>query len=251
MMKKPLPRQKNERSRRPLRRGGSQSSRSGFTLIEIILSISILALMMAVAWGSYASATSSQQRMQDINGRLHGVEQAMNRMVRELSMAFITSHGSEETQLEIRYKTGFYGENDRIDFTSMGYVRMFRDDKVGDQSEISYYVKRVRNDAGDLVPSLVRREDAPIDDDPQKGGTIMTLLENVESFRLEYWDDQKAGVSVGSDGWVDEWDSESADQAKRLPSRVKITIEIPNPRGSGNSTFTTQAEIHMIQSIDF
>lgn len=220
-------------------------------MIEIILSISILALIMAVAWGSYSSATTNQQRMQDINGRLHGVEQAMNRMVRELSMAFITSHGSEETQVEIRYKTGFYGEDDRIDFTSMGYRRMFRDDKVGDQSEISYYIKRVRNDSGDLVPSLVRREDAPIDDDPQRGGTIMTLLEDVESFELQYWDDSKADVSVGSDGWVDEWDSESGEQEKRLPSRVKITIEIPNPRGRGKSTFTTQAEIHMVESIDF
>ncbi len=220
--------------------------------MEVMLSISILALMMAVSWGTYSSAATNQQRMQDINGRMHGVEQAMNRMIRELSMAFMTPHGQEETQLEIRYKTGFWGDDDRIDFTSLSYVRMFRDDKVGDQSEISYYIKRIKNDRGESVRSLVRREDAPIDDDPQKGGTVMVLLEDIETFELEYWDDERADMSVGNDAWVSDWDTENADTFGRLPGRVKITIEIPNPSGGrGTLTFTTQAQIHLTPALDF
>ena len=229
----------------------SPRSRLGFTLIEVMLAVSILALMMAIAWGSYSSASRQQQRIQDINMRLHGVEQAMHRMVRELSMAFITTHGAEETQLQIRYQTGFIGERDRVDYASLAYVRMFRDDKVGDQCEIAYYLRNVRNDDGDNVQALVRREQAPIDDDPERGGVVMTLLEDVSSFELQYWDDAKAEVSAGADGWVDEWDSESGEQMNRLPSRIRITIEIPDPVGSGDISFTSEAEVHLVQALDF
>ena len=115
--------------------------RAGMTLIEIMIAVALLTGVMAMGWGSYSVAVSHQQRMQDINERLHGVEQAVNRIVRDMSTAFITKHGDDETQTEIRYKTGFVGDEKRVDFTSMGYVRMFRDEKVGDQSEISYYVQ--------------------------------------------------------------------------------------------------------------
>ena len=111
--------------------------RSGMTLIEIMIVLTLLVAVMAFSWGSYGVAINAQERMQDINERLHGVEQAVNRMVRDISTAFITTHGDDESQTEIRYKTGFLGDDERIDFTSMGYVRMFRDEKVGDQSEMS------------------------------------------------------------------------------------------------------------------
>lgn len=226
--------------------------RRGMTLIEIMIAVALLTGVMAMGWGSYSIAVSHQQRMQDINERLHGVEQAVNRIVRDMSTAFITKHGDDETQTEIRYKTGFVGDEKRVDFTSMGYVRMFRDEKVGDQSEISYYVRDMRNEDGETVPYLVRREQAPINDDFTKGGTILPLLDNVLSFRLQYWDDSKAELAVGSDGWVDSWDTEHSDYKGRLPSRVRIEIEIDDPMIAGETMLiTTQAQIHLTTALDF
>ncbi|MFA5624302.1 MAG: type II secretion system protein GspJ [Bradymonadales bacterium] len=224
----------------------------GMTLIEVMISVALLTLVMAVGWGSYAVATRHQQRMQDINERLHGVEQAVNRMVRDMSMAFMSMHGKDDSQVKKRYDTGFLGERERVDFTSMGYVRMFRNEKVGDQSEISYYVKSVRNGEGRLVPTLVRREQAPINDDFTRGGTILPLLEDVRRFQLAYWDDAKAEQSVGSDGWLDAWDTEHSDYKNRLPSRVRIEIEIDDPLGSREPMIvTTQAQIQLQKALEF
>ncbi|MBQ1925429.1 MAG: prepilin-type N-terminal cleavage/methylation domain-containing protein [Proteobacteria bacterium] len=226
--------------------------RQGMTLIEIMIVVGLLAGVMAMGWGSYAVAVNHQQRMQDINTRLHGVEQAVNRIVRDMSTAFITKHGDDETQTEIRYKTGFLGDSERVDFTSMGYVRMFRDEKVGDQSEISYYIRDMRDEEGNLVPHLVRREQAPINDDFTRGGTILPLLDNVLSFKLQYWDDSKADLAVKSDGWVDSWDTEHSDYKDRLPSRVRIEIEIDDPMIEGETMLiTTQAQIHLTSALDF
>lgn len=232
--------------------GASPMMRTGMTLIEVMIAVAILAAVMGLGWGSYATAVNHQQRMQEINERLHGVEQAVNRIVRDMSTAFITTHGDDESQSEVRYKTGFLGDESRVDFTSMGYVRMFRNEKVGDQSEISYYVKDMRNEDGELVDYLVRREQAPINDDFEKGGTILPLLEGVLSFKLEYWDDTKADVSVGSDGWVESWDTEHSDYKGRLPSRVKIEITIEDPLGGDEPMLvSTQAQIHLTTALEF
>ncbi len=226
--------------------------KSGMTLIEIMISISILAAIMAFAWSSFALSASKQERMQEINERLHGVEQAVNRIVRDMSTAFMTVHGNDKSQTEERYKTGFLGDNDRVDFTSMGYVRMFRNEKVGDQSEISYFVKVMDNEEGTSERYLVRREQAPINDDFTKGGTIIPLLDHVQSFKLQYWDDSKADRAVNSDGWIDEWDTETTEFENRLPSRIKIEIEIDDPLGSDEPMLiTTQAQIHLTEALDF
>lgn len=226
--------------------------RRGMTLIEVMLAVGILAAVMAAGWGSYIAATTNQQRMQEINDRLHGVEQAVNRIVRDMSTAFITAHGDDDSQTEIRYQTGFWGTSDRVDFTSMGYVRMFRNEKVGDQSEISYYLKDMRNSDGDLATYLVRREQAPINDDFTRGGTILPLLDHVLSFKLSYWDDAKAELTISDDGWVDEWDTEHTDYKNRLPSRVKIEIEIEDPLGSDKPMLiSTQAQIHLTEVLNF
>ena len=226
--------------------------RRGMTMIGVMIAVAILAAVMAVGWGSYAISTDHQQRMQEINERIHGVEQAVNRIVRDMSTAFITTHGDDESQTEIRYQTGFLGDRKRVDFTSMGYVRMFRDEKVGDQSEISYFVKEMRNEDGDLDTYLVRREQAPINDDFTRGGTILPLLDHVISFRLQYWDDSKAEMSVGDDGWIDEWDTEKSDYSGRLPSRVRIEIEIEDPLGGDEPMLiTTQAQIHLTEALNF
>ena len=226
--------------------------RCGMTLIEVMIAVALLVGVMGVSWYSYYGVTESHQRMQEINERLHGAEQAINRIVRDMSTAFMTKHGQDDSQTEVRYQTGFLGKDDRVDFTSMGYVRMFRNEKVGDQSEISYYTRKMRNEDGDLVNYLVRREQAPINDDFTKGGTILPLLDHVISFRLEYWDDARAEMSFGSDGWVDMWDTEDSEYENRLPSRVRIEIEIEEPYGSDQPMLiSTQAQIHLTDALDF
>ena len=225
--------------------------RRGMTLIEVMLAVGILAAVMAAGWGSYIAATTNQQRMQEINDRLHGVEQAVNRIVRDMSTAFITAHGDDDSQTEIRYQTGFLGTSERVDLTRRGCVRMFRNEKVGDQSEISYYLKDMRNSDGDLATYLVRREQAPINDDFTRGGTILPLLDHVLSFKLSYWDDAKAELTISDDGWVDEWDTEHTDYKNRLPSRVKIEIEIEDPLGSDKPMLiSTQAQIHLTEGLN-
>lgn len=227
-------------------------ARSGFTLIELMVSITVLVTIMAVAWGSYSTVLSRQEQAQQETDRIHAVEQTMRRMIRELSMSFVTPHDedAEGQMFEVRYRTVFQGERDEIHFTTLSHQRMFRDDKVGDQAEVSYRVASVTNLEGRSVRAIIRRMDAPIDEQPDEGGVEMVMLEDIKSFELEYWDDEKAASAAGSDAWVNDWDYTKTDYLNRLPSRIRVKLEIEHPNDPTRTlTFSTQAEIHLTKPI--
>src|SRR5687767_9263303 len=64
---------------------------SGFTLMEVALAVAILAVMATLTWGSIARSFDAYETVKGIDERYHNVRIAMNRMAKELSMAFVTS----------------------------------------------------------------------------------------------------------------------------------------------------------------
>lgn len=142
-------------------------------------------------------------------------------------MAFFVSEASEDVaqNREIRYRTIFEGKRDSITFTTMGYQQRFSDESAGDQAAISYRIERRRGRDGRTKPVLIRREEAPIDERPERGGRLTVVLEDVESIRFEYWDPDR---EIGDDAWVDQWDPKRED-GERLPDRVRITLEVTHP----------------------
>ena len=221
--------------------------RAGMTLMEVLIAVTILGTVMIIVWASFSYSFDARERVETVFERYQIVRQGMARMSTELSMAFVTPHGTEPTGMEQRYKTAFIGKSERIDFTSLSHQRVFENEKSSDQCEISYYVRSERNEEGDLVESLVRREDTTLDDDPEKGGTIMTLIPDIEEFELEYWDDQK---EIAGEAWTDEWDTEGERQGQ-LPQRVRITIEFEHPLNGKRVTMRTQTQLYLLTPLTF
>lgn len=220
------------------------TNQRGFTLIEVLLAVAILATMVVMVLG--AMTTSFQMRHR--TAQLAEVNQAatvtLKRMVAELNMAFYVSEASEDVaqNREIRYRTIFNGKRDEIDFVTMGYQQRFSDEAAGDQAEISYRIERRRGRDGKLQSVLMRREQAPIDARPERGGTLVPVLENVERIRFEYWDPDR---EIGDEAWVDQWDPKKKDQ-ERLPDRVRITIEVENPlKARSTLAYSMQADIRL------
>jgi general secretion pathway protein J len=88
------------------------------------------------------------------------------------------------------------------------------------------------------IKVLARREQNRIDEDPRTGGKSQILVENVEGFNLEYFD------PLLSD-WVQTWDTiDALGQPNRLPSHVRIRLEVQDPRRpSQTQAFGTQVAI--------
>ena len=188
----------------------------GFTLAEALIAVVILAMIGLLTFGTLSRALSARQRTSDITQRHHQVRQALSRMSREISMAFLSRH---KYCADPRTNTLFVGARAshgiRLDFTSFSHVKMLADAKESDQNGLSYFV--------DIDPKnrslkhLMRREKKRIDEKPQAGGVTQVLAENIESLNMTFYDDK-------NDRWEDEWDTTRRDYKNRLPKYVSIEL---------------------------
>lgn len=125
--------------------------------------------------------------------------------------------------------TGFVGEKDSLDFTTLSNVRMTEDSQVSSQAEIGYHLKSCRRHVGQSTSSncLWRRVAPIIDDNLLKGGEETVLLENVEKFELRYLGPGKEKE------WIDQWVSTERGDAitkGKFPYAVEVTLEIQDKR---------------------
>jgi general secretion pathway protein J len=195
--------------------------KQGFTLLEIILAVTILALIGTMIYGGFSQTALNKARVEEDADHSRIVHMALERMTRELTMAFVSTHVNPSLDLRV-VETAFigkdHGNEDRIDFTSFSHRRLYRNAKESDQNEISYFVTEHPDEPRMNV--LARREQNRIDEDPRRGGKSQILVENVTEFNIEYFD------PLITD-WVQTWDSEDMlAQANRLPTQIRIRLSV-------------------------
>jgi general secretion pathway protein J len=211
----------------------------GFTLLEVILAVTVLALVGTMIYGGFSQTALNKVRVEEDVDHSRMVHMALERMVRELSMAFVSTHTNPSLDLRV-VETAFigkdHGRDDRIDFTSFSHRRLYRNARESDQNEISYFVTEHPDDQG--VNVLARREQNRIDDDPRRGGKSQILVENVEEFNIEYYDPLLSE-------WVSTWDTEDVlAQPNRLPTQVRIRLAVKHPHRRGETqAFGTRVTI--------
>ena len=205
---------------------------------------------MLLAWSMFHNTFRFRDIASAKFDRLRVVQAALRRMQSEISMAFVTKIGWEPTneEMEQTYFTAFIGDRDRLDFSNFAHVRNRVGQAASEQCEIAYYLRPTRGDDGRMRDDLVRREQAPIDGEPEEGGIIYTLLPDVHSIEFEYWQEDRA---IAGESWDPQWDTRDIG-VFGLPSRVRITVEIPDPLGSDETySFSVQSQIHLTEPIGF
>jgi general secretion pathway protein J len=218
----------------------------GFTLLEVMLAVAVLAVVGTMVYGGFSQTALNKARVEEDVDHSRIIHMALERMVRELTMAFVSTHTNPSLDLRV-VETAFIGKDngkdDRIDFTSFSHRRLYRNARESDQNEISYFVTRHPDDRD--VQVLARREQNRIDEDPRRGGKSQILVENIEEFNLEYYD------PLLSD-WVQTWDTEDVlAQPNRLPTQIRILLSVKDPRRRGETqTFGTRVTIPLTYALN-
>jgi general secretion pathway protein J len=224
----------------------------GFTLLEVLISIAILAAITSLLFGAFSALKRSKDGLTRMQDRQREARLAMARMTRELQSAYLSAHLPINQALMIQ-KTIFRGETgtpaDRVDFTAFANMRLEKDSHVSDQCEISYYASP--NPDGSGTTDLVRRVDSSIDLEPTKGGKVEVLATDIDLFDLQYLDSQTAQ-------WQERWDTTQATgQIDRLPLQVRITLVLNGGARSGaarsRSTIrlVTKVGLNILQPLTF
>lgn len=224
---------------------GCRSAR-GMTLLEILVSLAVLAMIAMLIYGAFDSLGRGKKGESMRAERARQGRAAVLRITREVSAAFLSMHAPTIVAQNTRV-TAFIAQSsmdyDRLDFTAFAHVATQAERPESDQSEIGYFV--VSDPDKPEKKDLVRREQAPIDLDPKKGGVVNVLAEDVERFNLRFLD-----PLTGQ--WVETWDTTNAiQQGGRLPLAVEITLTLANVPPGIDKTFMTRATLPMQQPLSF
>jgi general secretion pathway protein J len=214
----------------------------GFTLVEVMIAVSITAVVGAMALGAFQRASAARQAVEEQDERVAGARASLGRISRELEAAFLSEH-FDRRRFRDRptvFKGRDGGDRDTLLFATMAHTRAVRDARESDQSVVEYLVDADPDAPGENA--LFRREKIRIDDEPDRGGTRALLLRHVTGFDVQYWDWQKQE-------WVRDWSTAPGDRPL-LPTRVKVKVTLRMPDGTDRS-FETQSRIAIVRPLDF
>ena len=230
----------------------SRRSVSGFTLVEVMVALAILAVMTVFTAGAIQSAIRAREKIGGVITRESTVRDALRVIERDVNAAFHYRDISPETAAAPAAApanstgtaaaapppaptpdpnrpaavqlTQFVGEKDRLNFTALSHVRTQQDAAESDQEEVGYYTAscRTRSLKPVEVNCLWRRHALEIDNDVTKGGEAAVLVENVESFKLRYLGPKK-------EEWQEAWKTDvNGDDLTRdtFPYAVEVALKV-------------------------
>lgn len=200
-------------------RRSNRHAQRGFTLIEMLIAIAVLAMLTTLLYGAFDSLERSKDGVTEITGRYHEGRAAMRHIAYELESAYLSTHAPPDPNLVVQ-RTAFVGTQDspadRVDFNAFSNRRFDKDSHESDQAEISYFGSRNPDGSGQM--DLARRVSNRLDMDPERGGRVQVLATDLDLFDLSYLD-----AATGQ--WTDTWDStQSLKENNRLPLQVKILL---------------------------
>lgn len=189
------------------------------TLLEIMVAISVLALIGMLTFATVANALDARDWLEADDEANQSARIAMERIQRDLELAWLTPN----VQAVNTFRTLFIAKNDdpdRIWFTTLSHRRKHPNARESDQTEVTYWTEDDPTIDDALV--LLRREAPRIDQEPEKDGAILPLAYGLKSFNLRYLDPT-------TNTWKDEWDTTGIETPYRLPRAARIVLEMLAP----------------------
>jgi general secretion pathway protein J len=223
-------------------RGRARSA--GFTLIEVMLALAILAFITSIMWGTFSQTASNKRAIESSQDRLHTVRVALTRMAREIEMAYLS--GSENSALADK-RTFFVATSradvDELSFSSFAHQRLRAGLAEGDTTVVTYYGQRDPDDR--RVLNLMRRETRRLQaEDPKLiAGEAFVLCPDVVKVKFSFYDFKLKS-------WQSEWSTLNASGTNYAPTHVRITLTVVDERGQEVS-YSTDARIQMTEKVDY
>jgi type II secretion system protein J len=216
----------------------------GFTLLEVMLAITIMGFISALLWGSFSRTAQIKQRTEAGQDRVHAARVAMMRMTREIEMAYMSN--SFNIGLQER-RTMFIGSShadfDELRFSWFGHQRLRADSAESDTAVVMYYTEPDPIDHHTI--NLIRRETRRLEQKDPKTipGEAYVLCSGVTRVKFQFYDYKKKE-------WKEEWNTMGADGLPYLPTHVRVTLGLLDERGDP-MVYTSASRIQMTEPVDY
>ncbi|MDD5711408.1 MAG: type II secretion system protein GspJ [Smithellaceae bacterium] len=194
-----------------------KTGNKGFTLIEILIAIVIVAIVFSSAYGAYRATLNIISSHQKEDEAYAMARTALDRIIQDLGAAAPYKGDFELStqQQEIDGK-----EFTTLVLRSTAHVPL-RDEAGGGVARIEYYVERDEDGEGYLLLRDDRREGERRQDNQKEG---YLLCRDVQSIRFRFQD----AVGQIRDGWDSL--SDQPEQRNRLPQIVEVELDLADVR---------------------
>ncbi|MBK9293368.1 MAG: prepilin-type N-terminal cleavage/methylation domain-containing protein [Oligoflexia bacterium] len=248
------------------------ATKHGFTLIEILIAILILAFMSSMTAISIQRSIKIKSKVEKEIDDDSQLRETVALLVKDINLAFQWVDVNElvKNQIVKEYKaqgkpspfgepvpnlapvvpleklTFFEGTSDSLKFTTLSNERIIKNSKESDQAVVNYYLKNVRSYKDKkMSQGLVKSISTILDGDLEKKGKETVLIENVKSLNFRFLPSDITELSDSS--WMSSWKSfETLDEKTlaKFPAAVEINIVVE--RDGRKSAITTVAALNMI-----
>lgn len=195
----------SERSSRP---------EKGFTLIEVLVAISILAIVLTSVYGIFSSVSLARGRLQADSAEYHRARVIFDRLGRELRGAYFSAQDAR-----LAFVAGS-SNDDSLDELELTTTAVSPLSKTGSGvARVRYRLTEDQEDS-DGRQVLLRSE--------QPAYQTSEKLENVDMMRLAAGIESLSVRFFSAGQWQEEWDSHSSGS---LPEMVQLTLRLPVATG--------------------
>lgn len=199
---------------------GMRDHHKGFTLLEILMAISIFAIVITLAYGSYRATfriIDATEAQAEISTK---ASIAMDRIVSDLGSLYLGSSGF----LQGKSQTLGSRAADTMRFTSTAHLVLNRNEQAAGYATISYTVEE---DPATRELRLFRLDQAfrPVEDEEPETRRGLLLCDGLQEVKFTYHGNRQEGQ--------DSWDSKEIEKgdsdAQKLPQRIEISLLFTNP----------------------
>jgi len=183
----------------------AKKTQHGFTLIEVLVSLTLLTVVLGAVYSSFFSVQRAVERFDNVSLRYHEARTTLDILRREIEAAILKNPKQEDVldraSFEVKDRDIFGKTVSSLDLTAFSF-------RGTGMSTLSYFVQ----DDNEVL-SLMKNEKPPI---IESDGYTVDLINGIESFTVEVLFNNK---------WVKTW---NAADTRKLPEAVRVTLEFEN-----------------------
>lgn len=191
---------------------------NGFTLIEILVAVSLSAIVITLVYTSLFQIIQTKDRVEETSELAHEVRVLFSRIEKDITNAYPRGGVYLPSASDQTYFLGTIdGENSKLIFTTFARDTVFEPNQ-SDQTEVTYFL--LSNEDEDGLYSLFRR-DNPFQGN-ENGGFVFPISEKIVKFELFYTDENSFEILKGGEvSKIREWNSS---EIGSFPKAVEVNV---------------------------
>ncbi len=212
----------------------------GFTLLEILIAIAILALVISSLYGAYSSTLETTEIVASVRNVDQVARLSLVQMADDFKSLYYEKPQAESEDSPYHFGGGMEVEGEEgaiVEFAAtshLGFDMTFPNLRI---NRVSYILEKQPDN--ELYYRLVRKELAFADLPGERDETVVELADGIESLTLTYLNEEGQTFS--------QWDSKAKETEGLLPRLVQIRLQMA---GDKSRVFTTSVAIREQQAED-